>query len=205
MKNLSLALSIISLIGVASLFVMRNSDGSKSKSPKLITSDQLNAKEIDLSGAKIAFVDIDTLEANYDYFKKRKDEFESRQKQIDAELEKMANSLQTDYIALQKKAQNGELTQTEGEAAQQRLMKRQEELELKRQNLGSKYLKDQETFNKEVHDELYSYIEEYNVDKGYDYILSYSKDGSILYANQIHNITTDIIKGMNERKKNKSK
>jgi outer membrane protein len=95
----------------------------------------------------------------------------------------MANSLQNDYIALQKKAQNGELSQTDGEAAQQLLMKRQQELELKRQNLADKYIKDQEAFNKEIHDNLHEYIEKYNQEMGYDYILSYSKDGSILLAN----------------------
>jgi outer membrane protein len=156
---------------------------------------------VNISGMRVAYVDIDTLESQYTYFKARKEEFETRQKQIDAELEKMANSLQNDYVALQKKAQAGQLTETEGEAAQQSLMKRQQEIEMKRQNLGAKYLKDQEDFNKELHDDLYSYIEEYNTDKGYDYILSYSKDGSILYANDAHDVTADIIIGMNERKK----
>ena len=113
----------------------------------------------------------------------------------------MANSLQTDYINLQKKAEKGELSQTEGEAAQQSLMKRQQELEVKRQNLAEKYLKDQEAFNKEIHDNLHAYIEKYNEEKGYDYILSYSKDGSILFANKALDVTQDIVDGMNSEKK----
>jgi outer membrane protein len=171
------------------------------KSPVLLQAKDSTGKMVNISGMRVAYVDIDTLESQYAYFKARKEEFETRQKQIDAELEKMANALQNDYVALQKKAQAGQLSETEGEAAQQGLMKRQQEIEMKRQNLGAKYLKDQEDFNKELHDDLYSYIEEYNTDKGYDYILSYSKDGSILYANDAHNITADIITGMNDRKK----
>jgi outer membrane protein len=154
MKNLPLIFSSLALVGVAILFGMKLTD-KKSSKPSVIKVKDNAGKEVSLSGSKVAFVDIDTLESNYNYFKKKKAEFEGRQKSIDAELEKMANSLQNDYIALQKKAQNGELSQTDGEAAQQRLMKRQQELELKRQNLADKYIKDQEAFNKEIHDNLH--------------------------------------------------
>jgi outer membrane protein len=201
MKNLSLVLSSVSLVGVLVLLGMQLSGKKESKKPMIMQAKDSTGKMVNISGMRVAYVDIDTLESQYTYFKARKEEFETRQKQIDAELEKMANSLQNDYVALQKKAQAGQLTETEGEAAQQSLMKRQQEIEMKRQNLGAKYLKDQEDFNKELHDDLYSYIEEYNTDKGYDYILSYSKDGSILYANDAHDVTADIIIGMNERKK----
>ncbi len=197
MKQLSLILSSLALIGVVALFVMK----SKDKSPvrQVIKTKDSSGKEVIVSGSKIAYVDIDTLEANYDYFKRKKNEFESRQKNIDAELEKSANQLQNDYEVLRKKAESGQLSQSEGEAAQQRLMQRQQELELKRQNLGTKYMKDQEAFNKEIHDNLHRYIEIYNEEKGYDFILSYSKDGSILFANKDLDVTQDIIEGMNSK------
>lgn len=188
-------------MGVLVLFGMKMNEPKSGKKPVLLQAKDSSGNPVTMSGMRVAYVDIDTLESHYTYFKAKKEEFELRQKQIDAELEKMANALQNDYVALQKKAQAGQMTESEGEAAQQSLMKRQQEIEMKRQNLGTKYLKDQEDFNKELHDDLYSYIEEYNADKGYDYILSYSKDGSILYANDAYNITEDIISGMNERKK----
>lgn len=124
-------------------------------------------------------------------------EFEVRQKNIDADLEKMANSLRNEVVAFQKKAQNGELTEAQGQAAQQELLKKEQELELKRQNLGAKYMKDQDAFNKEIHDNLHDYIEIFNEEKGYDYILSYSKESSILFANNELDVTQEIIDGMN--------
>lgn len=197
MKNISTILSALALLGVIILFVMKTNDKKPTK--KAINAKTENIGKIDenLSG-KIAYIDIDTLEANYDYFKKRKAEFETRQKNIDSELERGASSLQSEYVSLQNKAQKGELSQAEGEAAQQKLMQKQQELELKRQNLASKFVKDQEIFNKEIHDNLHKYIEEYNEEKGYDYILSYSRDGSILFANKNLDVTQDIIKGMNK-------
>lgn len=201
MKNLPLLLSSLSLIGVAVLLGMKMTE-SKSKSQSSRSASNPSVATSGNNEFKIGYVDIDTLESQYDYFKKRKAEFESRQKSIDAELERLANSLQNDYVNLQKKAEKGQLSQTEGEAAQQNLMKRQQELEVKRQNLAEKYLKDQEAFNKEIHDNLHAYIEKYNEEKGYDYILSYSKDGSILFANKALDVTMDIVEGMNNEKKN---
>ena len=199
MKNLPIVLSSLALVGVAILFGMNLKSNKKSR-PEVITTKDSAGKEVIVAGARIAFVDIDTLESNYDYFKKRKVEFENRQKSIDADLEKLASTLQNEYAGLQKKAQDGLMSQAEGEAAQQRLMAKQQELELKRQNLGAQYLKDQDLFNKEIHDNLHKYIEQYNEEKGYDYILSYSKDGSILYANKGLDVTQDIIDGMNANK-----
>lgn len=198
MKNLSLVFSSLALIGVFVLFGMKFTQKKEIK-PHITYKDS-TGKEIVVKGGKIGYVDIDTLEANYNYFKTKKAEFEARQKSIDAELEKMAGSLQNEYNSLQKQAQAGTLSQSDGEAAQQRLMQRQQDLELKRQNMGAKFLKDQEAFNKEIHDNLHAYIEKYNVENGYDYILSYSKDGSILFANKDLDLTQDIIKGMNNEK-----
>ena len=202
MKNLSLVFSSLALIGV---FVLLGMKLNEKKAPKpTFTIKDSSGKEI-LLGGKVGFVDIDTLESNYNYFKLKKAEFEVRQKNIDAELEKMASSLQSEYNTLQKQAQAGTLSQSDGEAAQQRLMQRQQELELKRQSMGAKFLKDQEAFNKEIHDNLHEYIEKYNVERGYDYILSYSKEGSILYANKDLDLTQDIIKGMNSENKKPKK
>lgn len=200
MKHISTVLSALACIGVAYLLFSKKDSSTKSKSK--IVKDNTSDGSNTANNGKIAYVDIDTLEAYYDYFKKKKTEFESRQKSIDAELEKMANNIQNEYISLQQKAQKGEITQSEGEAIQQKLLQKQQELETKRQNLGSKYMKDHESFNKEIHDNLHKYVEEYNVDKGYDYILYNSKDGFILYANKELDITWDIIKGLNEKKQN---
>ncbi len=203
MKNLSLVFSSLALIGVFVLFGMKLTE---KKAPKpTITIKDSTGKEFILSSGKVGYIDIDTLESNYNYFKSKKAEFEVRQKNIDAELEKMSSSLQNEYNALQKQAQAGALSQSDGEAAQQKLLQRQQELELKRQNMGAKFLKDQEAFNKEIHDNLHQYIEKYNVEKGFDYILSYSKDGSILFANKDFDLTRDIIKGMNSETPNVKK
>lgn len=149
-------------------------------------------------GARIAYVNIDTLEAKYTYFKEAKDAFDKKQASVEAQLRSSAENLQNEYASFQKKAQAGTLTQADGEAAQKRLGQMQQDLEAKRQNLTADLLKEQQIFTEKLQSQLDSFITEYNKDKHYDYILSYAKGGSILLANPKLDITEDVLKSMNE-------
>lgn len=198
MKNLPLILSSVALVGV--LFLLGKSFSGKTKGPTTITSIDSAGKVIESAPyARIAYIDIDSLEAGYTFFTKKKAEFEARQKRIDVELETMAKALENDLAAVQKKAQDNTLTQTEYENAQKRLGAKQADIEKKRRSLGTKFLEDQDKFNKDLKDKLQATVDKYNSDGTYDYVLSYSKDGSsIIYVNPTLDITEDIVKLMNE-------
>lgn len=149
------------------------------------------------AGGRIAYVNIDTLQEKYEYFRVKKAEMEKKAASLDAEVERMAQNLQNEYTAFQKKAQAGTLTQTEGEAGQRKLQQLQQNIENRRQTLGAQLMKEQEAFNKDLKKRLDNYLIKYNADKGYDYILSYAEGGSILFANKALDITEDVVKGMN--------
>jgi len=192
MKNISLILSVLALAGVIVLFGMQTRCRKAPSKAGMITAGDLPA-----AGGRIAYVDIDTLEAHYDYLKTKKAEFEKRQEQMEAELQRSAQQLQQDYIVLQQKAQAGTLTQSEGEQAQKRLLQGQQSLETRKQSLAEQLLKERDTFNEEIHSLLDSFLTEYNKGKGYDYILTYTRSGQIMYADKRLNITQDVIEGMN--------
>ena len=73
----------------------------------------------------------------------------------------------------------------------------QETLEKRKNALNVTLIKEQEAFNKDLHDRLDAFLKEYNADKRYDYILSYSEGGAILYKDESLDITADVIDGMN--------
>lgn len=173
-----------------------NNSGKQSIPDKTkASSDNSDSK---IPTVRIAYVNLDTLENDYIYFKKSKEEFASRQASIKASLESSAENFQNEYATFQKKAQSGMMSQTEGEAAQKKLGKMQEELENKRDNLTSKLVKDQEAFTKKLQSQLDSFLTEYNKDKHYDYILSYMENGNILLANPDYDITNDVVAAMNK-------
>jgi len=195
MKNASLILSTLAFIGVLVLFGLHfsgNKDMGKHMPPPI------EGGKPGAGSGRIAYVNIDTLEAHYEYLKNKKDDFNKRQASIESELQNSAQRMQNDYIALQQKQQQGTLTQAEGEAGQKRLMQMQQSLETRRQAVTEQLLKERDNFNQEIQKNLDSFLTEYNKDKGYDYILSYSKGNVIMYADKRLDITEDVIKGMNE-------
>jgi len=199
MKNIVTILSAATLIGTLA-FSSCHSD----KKGEVTTSTTTTTTPLVNGSGRIAYVDIDTLEAHYTYLKNKKDLFKKRQQDVDAELQRSAEQIQSDYATVQKKAQANTLTQTEYEAAQKRLGQMQQSLETRKQVLTEQLLKEQDDFNKDLQQRLDKFLEEYNKDKHYDYILSYSRGGSILYSNKELNITSDVIKGMNAIVENNS-
>lgn len=192
MKNVSLALSAIALVGVIVLFGMQMSGGKGSASNKTASSTQKEDGSV-----RIAYVNIDSLEANYTYLKAKKEEFMQRQQSMNAELERSFRQYETDRDNFQRKVQAGTISQAEGEATMKRLGQMEQSLYARKESMAQTLLKEQDEFNQNLQDQLEAYLEDYNKEKGYDYILSYSRSGSILYKNKALDITDDIIKGMN--------
>ncbi len=197
MKNLSTVLSALALIGVLVLFGLHFS-GNKGNGGGSTGS----ASTVVNGNGRIAFVNIDTLEANYTYLKNKKAEFEKRQDAVKAELVRSQQQMDADIANVQRKYQAGTLTQAEGEAAQKRIAQMGQSLETRKTAVTEQLMAEQEAFNKDLKDRLDNFLAEYNKDKHFDYILSYAPSGSILYASKELDITQDVIKGMNSQSAN---
>ncbi|MBL7682601.1 MAG: OmpH family outer membrane protein [Flavipsychrobacter sp.] len=194
MKNLSTILSILALAGVAALFFMKK-DGGKPANTSTAAAGEAIA-------TKIAYVNIDTLESQYEYLKDQRKKFEVRQEGMKAELQRSAQQLQNDYAAAQRKAQAGTMTEAEQQSIGKRLMQMEQSLKTREEALTVQLMKEQEEFNKKLQAQLDKIIGDFNKDGRYDYILSYTKSGSIMYANKALDITADIVKAMNDDAKN---
>jgi outer membrane protein len=196
MRNLSAVLTSLSLAGI--LFVSCN---GQHKDTAAVTSTPLAQ-----SGgvpAKIAYVNIDTLEAKYELLKTKREAFKARQEQMENELQRSFDQMNADAEEVNKKAQANTLTQIEYEAAQKRFGQMQRSLQTRKQSLTDQLLKEQDEFNKDLKSRLDAFLEEYNKTKNYDYVLSYSASGSsLLYVNKQLDITKDVVDGMNATSKN---
>ncbi|NSL90352.1 OmpH family outer membrane protein [Chitinophaga solisilvae] len=146
---------------------------------------------------KIAYVDLDSLEAHFEYFKEKKSQLEQKQQVMDNQLKGKARALQSEYQDLQRKAST--LTQEQGEAAQRSLMAKQQQLEQEAQNMRAEYTTAETKFNEELQKRLDDFLKTYNADKRFAYIFSYRTGVSnILYRDPAYDVTADVIKGMNE-------
>ena len=156
--------------------------------------------------SKLAYVNIDSLEAKYELLKTKREEFKTRQEAMESELQASYAEMQNDANEVQKKVQANTLTQSEYEAAEKRLMQMQKSLESRKQSLTDQLMKEQDDFNKDLRARLDAFIEQYNKDKHYDFVFTYTASGSqLLYVNKALDITKDVVDGMNAASKSDEK
>jgi outer membrane protein len=178
----------------AGTFIACQQTGKQGNSNSTATAKDSNASN---SSFIIAYVDIDTVEAHYEYFKEKKAELEKKQQAIDNELQANVRALQNEAADFQRKANS--MTQAEGETTQRALYNKQQQLEGKAQNMRSQYAEQENKFNEELQKRLNDFLTKYNSDKKYAYILSYRSGASnVLYKDDKYDITTEVIKGLNE-------
>ncbi len=207
MKNLSLILNGVLIVAVAFLFyevqslkpaapLTANGETNAETKPVIVTS------ATNLGDAKIAYVNTDSLNEQYDYITDFTKDLKRKKSALEAQMESMTIKLQNDYQAYQQSAQAGIAPPAE-------LMKTEESLKRQQQDLANKELQMQnlalelEEKNMELNKNVKEFLQRYNNGR-FDYILSYSDMmPTILLTNPKLNITADVLKGLNEEYKAK--
>lgn len=193
MKNISLALNAVLFVLVGVLFYLHfSSKGKPSITPQIIQTD---GKSVTVP--QIAYVDIDSFQSNYSFFKAKRKELESRQKSMESELDRSISAFQGKVATLQQKAPT--MTEEEGMAAQQKLMEEQQRIEERKQTMEMQFVQETQDFNIKLQEKIIAYLKEYNADGRFTYILPYSRETiNLLYVNDAYNITNEVLEGMNK-------
>ncbi len=148
---------------------------------------------------KIAFVDIDSLLGKYEYSIALNKAMLREEEDMRMKLSEKAKALQSDYADFERKLQNNVYaTRERAEEEQARILKKKEELEKLEQRLTSELLAKSQKNDIALHDSIDSFLKAYNVEKGYDLIISRVGD-NLLYANETLDITEEVINGLNAR------
>ena len=196
MRNISTILSIVALALTGVLFYLHF---SKKEAPK---SAVVAADKNGQQGFKIAYFHIDSLQANYTYYKDALEEMKGRESSANAELQNIKARFQQRVQQLQEKAPG--MSQAEGEAAQREMAKMEQEYRKNEARLQENLQGQQMDMTNLLRKQIEEYLTTYNKDKGYAYIFSY-EPGFIFYKDSIYDITTDVVTGLNEKYKNTKK
>ncbi len=205
MQRVSLTINVVLLIAVAALYYLHFSgkpDGAESNTQesKKVEAPKIFSDPTQLANAKIAYVNIDSLDSKYGYISDFSKTFKTRQANIEAQLNGMVANFQKEYADFQQAVQAGLRSEAE-------LKKKQAELEQQQYDIASKEKQLQGIAEEvaakqgEMLRNVSGFVSRYNNNK-YDFILAYSSNiGSVLYAKPGLEITSDIIKGLNEEYK----
>jgi len=192
-KNFILALL------VATAMVSCNNQSPKMDEQPVTTSDSVAQ-----GGMRIAYVEVDSLMTQFEFAKEKSQELEKNSLNARNTLTQKGNKLQEAANNFQQKLQNnGFASREQAEAAQAALQRQQNDLAALQARLENELASKQQGFLQALQDSLNHFLEIYNKDKKYDMIVNKS---AILYADKKHDITQEVINGLNKRyKKDESK
>lgn len=191
MKNVLLSVNIILLALVGYLYYLQF--GNK----KPIDSNKSKSEVTNVIGekSKVAYIDLDSLQANYSYYKKLQADFERRQSKANDEITSMQKKFQSRAVELQQKAST--MNPQQQESAMQEINKMQQDLQVRKQNIDNDLYTDNSKMKEDILNKIQSFLKVYNKDGKYSYIFSY-EPGFMFYKDSTLNITPDVIKGLNE-------
>lgn len=172
---------------------------TKEQGAKENTNETNAATTAEAKSIKIAFVDIDSLLAKYEFSIILNKEMLRKEEDMRMKLSEKAKALQADYDDFQKKLQNNVYaTRERAEEEQARILKQKDALEKLEQRLIGELSAESQKNNITLHDSINSFLKSYNAEKKFDLILSRVGD-NLLYANDALNITEEVINGLNAR------
>ncbi len=190
MKNFLLITNLILIFLVGYLYYLHfNTDKKINRQPIQQVHDTATKE-----GSRVAYIDLDSLQNNYVYYKKIKADFEHRQQAANDEITDIQKKYQARAMELQKKG--AAMNQQEQESAMQEINKMQQDLQAKKQSIDN----DLYNYNSKMKDDILSriqnFLKDYNRDGKYSYIFSY-EPGFMFYKDSTLNITPDVVTGLN--------
>ena len=153
-----------------------------------------------LSGMKIAYVEIDTLLAKYNYCVDLNEAMVKKSENVRLTLNQKAKDLDRQKQEFQTKVQNNAyLTQERAQQEYNRIAKLEQDLQNLGNKLQSELMSENEKNSLQLRDSINAYLKEYNKTRGYSMIISNTGFDNLLYADSIYNITREILEGLNAR------
>jgi outer membrane protein len=152
---------------------------------------------------RIAYFDIDSLQANYEHYKDALEEMKKSEQSMNAELQSLRTRYQGYISELQKKGEN--MSQAEGERAQRDLQTMDKNFRNREAELQSGLQNKQMELMKVLRQEIEAYLATYNKQKAYAYIFSYEPGILLYYKDSLYDITQDVVRGLNEQYKGRKK
>jgi len=196
MKYISTVLSVIALALIGVLFYMQNNHGAQLK--KIADGEKKESG----NGFKIAYFDMDTLEAHYDYFTEAQATVKSKESAMNMELSSLDRNNQKKVEAWRQKGNT--MTPAESEQAQQEYQAMQQTFQSRKSALEQELYKNTEDLKTNIRRKIEDFVKEYNKQKGYSFIFAYDPSSFIYYKDTLYNVTPDLLEGLNAAYKKKN-
>jgi outer membrane protein len=199
MKNFLPVSVAVLAVCVVILFVLQfKNNGSAANSIGVNTKDSTAFKPL-----RVAYVDLDSIQEKFEYYKSKMIEFEKKKELADRDLNSAYQQIQNEGKAFQQRGNS--ITQAEGEAFQRDYTRKMQNLEEQKRILEGQIQEEGIRTMDDLRKRMNDFLVEFNKNEKYSYIFSYSSGLNVMfYKDTTCNITNQVAAGLNEAY-NKSK
>jgi len=153
-------------------------------------------------GIRLAYVRIDSMQSQYNYFQELADELQAEEEQIVADLQRHQQTLQENIALYQQEAPK--MTQAQRNANEADLMRVQQQYMQVEQAAQDQLLRKQADLANMLKADMNKAIAVLKDELNLDFILLYEEGGQIIYANTEFDITERMVNMLNESRETPS-
>ena len=192
MNKIQIVINVILVAAVATLFGIVLA-GKKPASAEVAVS---NPSEV----MPVAYLNVDSLLANYTFAQEASEKLMTKQEDARVKMNTKLRTFQNEVADFQRKLENnGFLSRERAEQAQQKLAKKEQELQELEAKLTQDIMIENQKLNVQLADSLTNYLKEFNADGRYHVILSNTAKDKVLMAAEQYDITDEVVAGLNAR------
>lgn len=148
----------------------------------------------------IAYINLDSILQGYTFALEAQDKLMTRQENARLELNQKARTLQNEMADFQRKLENNAfLSRERAESEQQRILKKQQDLENREAQLTQEILQENQQLQVQLADTILSYLKELNAEGRYQMIFSNNAKDNILLSADGYDITAEVVSALNAR------
>ncbi len=194
MKNINYVINGVLVVAVVILYVMQFSGKKESSVTRTFASAGDTTALL-----PVAYVNVDSLLLNYNYSKDLNEIILKKQENSRANITQKARSLQSEMQDFQRKIENNAfLTRERAEQEQQRLLKKQQELQDLDNQLAQELMQEQQKLNEQLRDTIVSQLGVFNQGRGFQIVFSNTMGDNILLAGKVYDITGELLEYLNK-------
>lgn len=194
MNKVQIVINVVLVAAVAALFVIVFGNKPAAQPAEAVAPVQQEG------ALPVAFVNLDSILQGYTFALEAQDKLMTRQENARLELNQKARTLQNEMVDFQRKLENNAfLSRERAESEQQRILKKQQDLENREAQLTQEILQENQQLQAQLADTILSYLKELNVEGRYQMIFSNNAKDNILLSVDGYDITAEVVAALNAR------
>ncbi len=190
---LLLAMNIVLLLALIILYFMF----FKAKN-SAFTNDNAKFEAKTHSGMRVAYINNDSIVSKYELVKKMHEDFKAKTQRLEGEVAAKQKAFEKDAAYFQEQVNKKTISEQSAQQIYGKLQQEQQRI----MELRNRYMADLQQsemqMNMTLLDTVTNFLKRYNKDGKFDYILSYTKGGNVLLANDSLDITNSVVRALNE-------